>query len=99
MGGRGNRARTNRGAARVTLSSATLVAGRAEVEMVSLGEGWLCERDRIFHACGPDTCIALPDGRSICDCGCLAPRHIRQFRSWLRRGRLLVVTIEPPELN
>src|SRR5262245_13117179 len=79
--------------------SATLIGGRAEAEMVSLGEGWLCDRDRIFHACGPDACIALPDGRWICDCGCLVPRHIRQFRSWLKRGRVLVVTMEPPQLN
>ena len=70
--------------------------GRAEWEMIELGDGWFAEGGRVLHACSPDVRAHVLDDREQCECGHPVPRRVELFRDWLGRKslRLLVVSAQ-----
>ena len=53
--------------------------------MIKLGEAWVVEDGRFFHACGPEVRCPLCNGHARCDCGAHVPRRVQLFRAWFTR--------------
>ena len=67
-------------------ASTVLAARLPRTVMIKLGEGWVVENGRFFHACGPEVVGPLCSGHARCDCGAHVPRRVRLFRAWFARG-------------
>jgi hypothetical protein len=50
--------------------------------MLSLGDDWLFEDTRIYHACGPDLTRHWTGG-CVCKCGSPVPQRVQSFHHWL----------------